>query len=68
MTICAQDALWVALGKLGVPEKTIQLIRSFHQDMKARIRLDRMMVVEEIEVQNGLRFALGVVLEGGGEM
>ena len=25
-----REALWVALGKLGVPEKTIQLIRSFH--------------------------------------
>ena len=49
-----REALWVALGKLGVPEKTIQLIRSFHQDMRARVRLDGVML-EEISVQNGLK-------------
>ena len=25
-----REVLWVALAKLGVPEETIQLIRSFH--------------------------------------
>ena len=49
-----RDAMWVALGRLGVPELTVQLIRSFHQDMRARVRLDGV-VLEEISVQNGLR-------------
>ena len=49
-----RQAMWKALEKLGIPEETIQLITSFHQDMKARICLDGTMV-EEIEVQNGLR-------------
>ena len=37
-----------------MPEETVQLIKSFHQDMKAKIRIDRTML-EEIEVVNGLR-------------
>ena len=49
-----RDAMCVALGKLGVPELTVQLIKSFHQDMRARVRLDGV-VLEEICVQNGLR-------------
>ena len=49
-----RQAMWKALEKLDVPEETIQLIASFHQDMKATIRLDGTML-EEIEVQNGLR-------------
>ena len=52
-----RDAMWVALGKLGVPvvsELTVQLISSFHQDMRARVRLDGV-VLEEISVQNGPR-------------
>ena len=43
-----------SIRELGVPEETIQLITSFHQDIKAKIRLDGTML-EEIEVQNGLR-------------
>ena len=35
-----REALWVALGKLGVPDSLIEWIRSFHQGMKAAIRLD----------------------------
>ena len=31
-----RQAMWKALEKLGVPEKTIQLIVSFHQNMKAK--------------------------------
>ena len=34
-----REALWMALAKRGVPEETIQLLKSFHQDMKAKIRL-----------------------------
>ena len=44
----------MTLAKLGVPEETIQLIRSFHQDMKAKIRLEGK-TVGEIRVPNGLR-------------
>ena len=49
-----REALWLALAKLGVPDSLIGLIRSFHQDMKARIRLEDENL-EEIEVNNGLR-------------
>ena len=49
-----REALWMALAKLGVPEETIQVIKSFHQDMKAKIRLNGK-AVGEIRVQNGLR-------------
>ncbi len=44
--------MWLALEKLGVLGQTIQLNRSFHDDMRARVRLEGMMI-EEIQVQNG---------------
>ena len=47
-------ALWIALRKLGVPDDLLTLIKSFHQDMKARLRVDGEML-EEIKVANGLR-------------
>lgn len=34
-------ALWQALGKLGVPDSTIELIRSFHQETRVKLRLNR---------------------------
>ena len=46
--------LWLALRKLGVPEVTINLIKSFHLGMKAAIRLEGTLL-EEIGVENGLR-------------
>ena len=49
-----REALWVALGKLGVPDSVIEWIRSFHQGMKAAIRLDNTML-EEINVENRVR-------------
>ena len=49
-----REALWIALQKLGVPSETVQLIRSVHQNMKAKIRLDGSLL-EQIDVQNGLR-------------
>ena len=30
-----RDAMWVDLGKLGVPKLTVQLIRSFHASRHA---------------------------------
>ena len=35
-----REAMWSALKKLGVPDETVTLIRSFHQNMKAKIRLN----------------------------
>ena len=49
-----RQAMWIVLANLGEPEETVQLIKSFHQDMKAKIRIDGAML-EEIEVVNGLR-------------
>ena len=49
-----REAMWAALGKLGVPEPVIELIRSFHQDMQAQIQLNGT-VLEAINVTNGLR-------------
>ena len=46
--------MWLALKKLGVPEKTVNLIRAFHNNMKAKIRLDGELL-EDINVENGLR-------------
>ena len=47
-------ALWTALKKLGVPDLLVDIIRSFHSNMEARIRLDGELL-EEIQVNNGLR-------------
>ena len=49
-----RDAMWLALKKLGVPEKTVQLIRSFHSGMEANICVEGELL-EEISVENGLR-------------
>ena len=48
------EALWLVLSKLGVPEPTIKLIRSFRCDMQAQIRLNDMML-EPINASNGFR-------------
>jgi hypothetical protein len=41
------------LAKLGVSEETVQLIKSFHYGMKARVHVDGAML-EKTEVQTGL--------------
>ena len=46
--------MWLALKKLGVPEKTVNLVRAFHTNMKAKIKLDGELL-EDINVENGLR-------------
>ena len=48
------EALWQALKTPGIPELMIKLIKSFHTDMKARIRLNNA-TLEPIEINNGLR-------------
>ena len=49
-----RNAMWLALEKLCVLEDTIDLIHSFHQGMKARVRLDGALL-EEFSMENGLR-------------
>ena len=46
--------MWIPFGKLGVTEKTVMLVRYFHQDMRASNHMDRL-VPEEIYVENGVR-------------
>ena len=46
--------MWVAHGKLDVPGLLVKLIKSFHENTKAKIRLNKV-VLEEINAQNGLR-------------
>ena len=46
--------MWLVLKKLGVPEKSVNLIRAFHTSMKAKIRLDGELL-QDINVENGLR-------------
>ena len=48
------EALWLALSKLGVPEPTIKLIRSFRCDMQAQIRLNDVML-QPINANNGFQ-------------
>ena len=47
-------ALWRVLAKLGVPEVLVSVIRSFHVDMSASIRIGGELL-EPIAVGNGLR-------------
>ena len=47
-------ALWCALRMLGVPDRVVDIIRSFHEDMKASVRI-KGELLEEIDVGNGLR-------------
>ena len=44
-----RKAMRLALGKLGVPEWIIHLIKSFHEDMRARVRIEGIKL-EEIRV------------------
>ncbi len=48
------EALWMALKRLGVPEQLIQIVKSFHEGMKAKVRIcDEML--DDLQVRNGLR-------------
>ena len=46
--------LWKLLGRYGIPDRLIQIIRNMHDGMKAKLNLDVGMS-EEIPVENGLR-------------
>ena len=39
---------------VGVPKEIVRLIKSFHQGMRARMRLDGSLL-DQFEVKNGLR-------------
>ena len=45
-----REAMW----KMGVPEVLVEIVQSFHSDMKARVRLEGELL-EETEVNNCLR-------------
>ena len=47
-------ALWQALGKLGVPDSTIELIKSLHQETRAKLRVDGALL-DEMNISNRLR-------------
>ena len=49
-----REAMWFALANLGVPNSTIQLIKSFNHDMQATIQLDGT-TLDPISVDNELR-------------
>ena len=49
-----RTALWYALKKLGVPDLAIDIIRSFHEGMRAKVSINGELL-EEIKVRNGLR-------------
>ena len=46
--------MWVVLRKHGVPDLLVDIIRSFHTSMEARIRVDGELL-DQIEVNNDLR-------------
>ena len=48
------EALHVTLRKLGIPDHLIDIIRSFHDNMKTKLQVDGEML-REIEVENGLQ-------------
>ena len=49
-----REALWLVLGKLGIPPTLLSLIRSLHVGMRARVRISGRLT-EDIYVNNGLR-------------
>ena len=48
-----REAMWQALAKLEIPDKIIQLLKAFHQDMQATIQMDRQ-ALDAVDVSSGL--------------
>ncbi len=48
------EAMWIVLRKMGIPEVLVDIVKSSHKDMKAKVRLEGE-ELEEIEVTDGLR-------------
>ena len=64
-------ALWQVLKKLGVPPTMLSVIRSFHEGMVAKVRVNGELS-EDILVKNGLRqgscsYAIHLILQCGDE-
>ena len=51
----SRTALWRALEKLGVPDTVVNLVKSFHDGIKAQLSINGKLVDEKIDVDNGLR-------------
>lgn len=49
-----RELLWKLLAKYGVPDRLIQIVRSMHDGMKAKLNLE-VGVSDDIEVNNGLK-------------
>ena len=50
-----RELLWQVLARAGIPEAMIEVIRQFHDGMKARVRMDNGELSEWFEVTQGLR-------------
>ena len=50
-----REALWLALKKMGIPTLLIDLIKCFHEGMKAQVLVNGEIPNEQIAVVNGLR-------------
>ena len=50
-----RELLWKVLGRAGVPSVMIDVIRQFHDGMRARVRMDDGKLSEWFEVTQGLR-------------
>ena len=50
----SRQALWKVLEKYGVPEKMLNVVKSFHEGMHAEVRVGST-VTDRFEVRNGLR-------------
>ena len=50
-----RELLWKVLARAGVPSVMIDVIRQFHDGMRARVRMDDGELSEWFEVTQGLR-------------
>ena len=50
-----RELLWKVLARIGVPQTMIEVIRQFHDGMRARVRTDDGECSEWLEVKQGLR-------------
>ena len=49
-----RDALWRVLGRCGVPPQMLRIVRSFHEDMQAEVRVGGVLS-DTFRVRSGLR-------------
>ena len=50
-----RSLLWVVLARFGVPPVIVDIVRQFHDEMRACVRLDGGRLSEWFEVGQGLR-------------